>query len=130
MSVALHLQKPLGELRLCSVICCIFTKSNSDFTAIFDITPHLQLISDSTLHQSYILYCYSSCVYPFTYLFIVNCIFLSLLGDRLCWVYDPPVHLYGELSTFRLHLFYIVHSYRSSFPTHAHCSRTLPSPPS
>ena len=28
----------------------------------------------------------------------------SLLGDRLCWVYDPPVRLYGELSILRLRL--------------------------
>ena len=52
---------------------------------------------------------------------------LTLLGDGLCGVYDPPIRLYGELSYFGLHLSYAVHTYRSSFPTHTHCSHTLPS---
>ena len=34
--------------------------------------------------------------------------FMKVLGDRLCWVYDLPVHLYGELSIFGLYLFYTV----------------------
>ena len=43
----------------------------------------------------------------------------GLLGDRLCWVYDPPVQSYGELSIYLdCTLFYVVHLYRSSFPTH------------
>ena len=29
---------------------------------------------------------------------------ILLLGDGLCWVYNPPIHLYGKLSTFGLHL--------------------------
>ena len=56
-------------------------------------------------------------------------VFECLLGDRLCWVYDLPVCLYGELSTHGLHLFYIVCSYCSSSPTHACCSHMLPSFP-
>ena len=32
----------------------------------------------------------------------------QLLGDGLCWVYNPPICLYGKLSTFGLHLFYSV----------------------
>ena len=33
---------------------------------------------------------------------------LPLLGDGLCWVYDPPIRLYGKLSMFGLHLSYSV----------------------
>ena len=41
-----------------------------------------------------------------------------LLGDGLCWVYDPPVQPYGELSYWDCTSFYAVPRYRSSFPTH------------
>ena len=50
----------------------------------------------------------------------------SLLGDRLCWVYDPPVRLYNGLSISDLHLLYALLTYRSLSPTHTRSSRTLP----
>ena len=34
---------------------------------------------------------------------ISKALYKKLLGDRLCWVYDPPVRLYGELSILGLH---------------------------
>ena len=32
----------------------------------------------------------------------------GVLGDGLCQVYDPPIHLYGKLSIFGLHPLYSV----------------------
>ena len=56
----------------------------------------------------------------------------QLLGDGLCWVYDPPICLYGKLSTFRLHLSYSVWylpfilSYTCFVPSPLLCSCSSP----
>ena len=41
---------------------------------------------------------------------------IPLLGDRLCWVYDLPVRLYGRLSIFGLHHYYTACLYHLPFP--------------
>ena len=40
--------------------------------------------------------------------FTVDYELMHLLGDGLCWVYNPPINLYGKLSTFGLYLLYSV----------------------
>ena len=47
-----------------------------------------------------------------------------LSGDRFCWVYNLPVHLYGELSLFKLHSIYVV----CYLPLILSCTHMLPSP--
>ena len=54
---------------------------------------------------------------------------VQLLGDGLCWVYDPPIRLYDELSIFDLHSLstHLLLTARYSLHTHVAHARVLTS---
>ena len=74
------------------VICCIFTKSSSDFTAHFDITPHLWPNSDPPPHRLISLLLFKLCLFLFVYLFVLQ---LFPVNSILFIIWTPPVSLWS-----------------------------------
>ena len=52
--------------------------------------------------------------------FVVFPILFQLLGDGLCWVYNPPIRLYDELSIFDLHSFSTHFLFTARYFLHTH----------